>query len=861
MERQVTDTVSGDGERREIPGDRLEKKRILAIGVYPATLLLFTLAVVKPWLIAQQSPEKTGGQDLDTRNAATRDWPLVGGDLGGRHYSAVKQINLQNVQSLGGAWVSKTFEDGATSRSTPVITDGRVFLTAGSRIYALDAVSGEVLWKYQSDTIHQVPGNVLALAISGFTLPSTQGVSTGGGLVFAGLVNGTVIALRQSDGSLVWGRQVGDDPPAKREGHQTTDPPVYWKGFLYIGISADYGSRGRINALDAQTGREIWHFYTVPSPGDPGHETWPQDSDVWKRGGGGVWLPGTLDPDLGLLYFGTGNAVPQFGGEPRPGDNLFTVSVVALDMKTGKLRWHYQLIHHDIWEGDIATPLILYDAEINGEHRKGLGAMRADGHLFLLDRATGKPLVPVEERAVPQDSIQKTSPTQPYPVGNYGLLPECASWKDKIPAGFVLGCTFAPSAVSVPNLLAPGFSVRITPMTYSPDTGYFYAQGTSSIAWRRRTEDPYYFGPNGKVPGLKSTMVFGALDTKTGQLVWKRETPSEVAGRGAGAMSTAGGLLFRMIEGGNFAAFNAANGNIVWQSQTGYTGDPSPPASYEINGEQYVVVSAGPVAWAYKLNGKVPQASPPRMPLVRNDGFTGPVDDADQIETVSFQHDIDSNGNRYFIDEYSFNPYRARVSMTKVGARVTWVNNGRMVHTIAALDNSWTTGPLNPAATASVVFDRPGSYTYICKDHPWSYGQIIVMPELSGADLSGSMEAPSEKPSDAGGSFAQQVLRGKSEYDKSCGSCHGQDLSGRDPAPALAGDTFELHWVGRSVNDLFGKTYSTMPQTNPGSLPRQTYLDILAFLLRANNISVGKDQLNDGAANFKVLKISKELHQ
>ena len=140
-------------------------------------------------------------------------------------------------------------------------------------------------------------------------------------------------------------------------------PPIYWNGVLYIGVSADYGSRGRINALDAQTGREIRHFYTVPSPGDPGHETWPQDSDVWKRGGGGVWLPGTLDPDLGLLYFGTGNAVPQFGGEPRLGADLFIVSVVALDVKTGKLRWYYQVIHHDIWKGDIATPLILYDTE------------------------------------------------------------------------------------------------------------------------------------------------------------------------------------------------------------------------------------------------------------------------------------------------------------------------------------------------------------------------------------------------------------------------------------------------------------------------------------------------------------------
>ena len=832
------------------------KKRLAGPGISIATLLLFTLAVVGPSISARQSQEKTDVHDSDTRNAATSEWPLVGGDLGGRHYSALKQINLQNVKSLGGAWVSDTLDDGASSRSTAVMKDGRLFFNAGSRVYALNAKTGEVIWKYKTDS-RPVPGDLLALQRAGFGLPNAQGVGVGDGLVFVGLMDGQVLALRQTDGSLAWGRQVGQDPPPKREGTQVSDAPMYWNGVVYVGMSADYGLRGRINALDAKTGRELWHFFVVPGPGEAGHETWPQDSDVWRRGGGGVWLPGTVDPDLGLVYYATGNAVAQFAGELRPGDNLYTVSVVALDMKSGKLRWYRQLVHHDLWEADISTPIVLYDAEVNGQRRKGLGAMRADGYLFLLDRETGEPLLPVEERSVPQDPLQKTAATQPFPVGEEGLLPDCSTWKNKIPAGFVLGCTYTPPSVNVPNLLAPGFSVRVTPMSYSPDTGYFYAQGVSAIAWRRRAEDPYYFGPNGQVPGLNAISILAAIDARTGKLVWKKEVPPTILGRG-GSLASAGGLMFRLGDDGNMSAYNAATGEVAWQAQTGYAGGSGTPTSYEIDGQQYVAITSGPVVWAYKLNGNVPPRAAPRLPSPKKDDFSGPIEDTNQIETVSLQHDIDTTGNRYFIDEYSFNPYRIRLAMANGEARVTWVNNGRAVHTISALDNSWTTGPLNPAAQGSVVFNKPGSYTYICKDHPWSYGEIIVTPPESASDKTAANGALGEKLSSAGDSFAEQSQRGKGEYDKNCGSCHGQDLGGRDPAPALAGDTFSTHWLGRSVDDLFGRIHSTMPQSKPDSLPHQTYLDIVAFMLRANNVSVGKNGLSDDAAALKKLKISRQ---
>src|SRR6185436_17954728 len=170
------------------------------------------------------------------------------------------------------------------------------------------------------------------------------------------------------------------------------------------------------------TGKKAWEFFVVPGPEDAGHETWPP-SDSWKTGGGAIWLVGAADPDLGLVYFGTGNGVPQYAGDTRAGDNLYLCSVVALEIKTGKLRWHYQTIRHDIWEADIAESPVLFDTQIGGRARKGIAAMRTDGYLFMLDRETGKPLMQMEERKVRQDARSHTVASQPYPVGADGLQP------------------------------------------------------------------------------------------------------------------------------------------------------------------------------------------------------------------------------------------------------------------------------------------------------------------------------------------------------------------------------------------------------------------------------------------------------
>jgi alcohol dehydrogenase (cytochrome c) len=644
---------------------------------------------------------------------AAQDWPTVTGAAGNMRYSPLAQVTVQNVARLGGAWTSDKLEAAASSRAMPVVKDGLMFFTAPPFVYALDAKTGKTVWRYGAR-----PAQGAARGGAPASSPAREGVAVAEGLVFVGMSDARVVALREKTGELAWNQYVGDNPRDK--GQVISGAPLYSAGLVSFGLSADNGWRGQIVALDPKTGKEAWRFFAVPGAGEKGHDTWPATA-TWTRGGGAVWLVGTEDPASGSIYYVTGNGVPQLGGEGRAGDNLYLCSVIALDAKTGALKWHYQVIHHDIWEGDISSSPVLYDTQMDGRPRKGIAAIRADGYLFMLDRETGKPFMKVEERRVPQDALQKTSPTQPFPVGADRVLDDCDVWKTKTtPKGFEIGCFFTPPIVQKPNVLAPNYGMRVAPMAYSPQTGYFYATGATGLTWLRRAEDPHFFSNsfNSRVPGITALNygVIAAIDSRTNKVVWKKEYRP---GRPSGAMTTAGGLLFQGSPDGNLEALDARTGDRVWQFQTGAAGGPT--VAYDISGEQYVATISGSTVWAFKLGGTVPQAAAPPRPV--ENAFTGQATDTNQIETSSLARDNGFTGFRYFTDEYAFAPYRARV---KAGTPVTWRNNGRMVHTIVAQDGSWTTGPLQTGDVGGVTFDKPGTYTYICKEHPWAYGQLIV---------------------------------------------------------------------------------------------------------------------------------------
>jgi len=636
------------------------------------------------------------------RQPATKEWPLSGGDWGNTRFSNLTQITAENVGTLGGAWFHP-FNQGESSRASAIVANGRMFVPTGQALYALNPKTGEVLW-----TFKPAEGAI-----------TTKGVAVGEGLVFVSMAGAGMIAVKEDTGEQVWAGRIGDNPPLK--GQQIAAPPTYVDGLVISGMAnGDFGLRGRIVALDAKTGTEVWRFHTVPFEGEPGNETWPQDQTDWKPGGGGVWMMPAVDPDLGLVYLGIGNPIPQFGGELRKGDNLYTGSAVALDIKTGQLRWHYQVVRHDIWEADLGTPLILYDAVVEGKPRKAIAIISTYGYLYLLDRATGAPIFPIEERPFPQNARLYTSPTQPIPAGADKIGPACMPER-LIPAGFRGMCIYEPADVDLPNGMYPILNTRAAPMAYSPLTNHFYATAAIWPRWLKRPEDPKYFRSNPTLPGMKYEGLLASMSAETNKLAWEKTVPYRTQQNGSGFLVTAGGLLFHGNTDGLIDARDAVTSEIKWQFQTGADAN-QPVSGYEADGAQHVAVVTSGGVWAFKLGGTVaPRSAPPVPP--EGAGFTGRIVPTD---TIILGPEVPDSGLEFIRtakDEYTFDPLRAKAD---AGAKLTWKNEGQETHTISAVDGSWTTGPVEPGKSVTVTVPKAGTYTYVCKEHPWSYGELTA---------------------------------------------------------------------------------------------------------------------------------------
>jgi alcohol dehydrogenase (cytochrome c) len=500
---------------------------------------------------------------------------------------------------------------------------------------------------------------------------------------------------------------------------------------VFVTVSGGDGAlRGRVTAHEAKTGKEVWRFYTVPGPGELGHETWEGDS--WQHGGAAPWVVPALDADLGLIYVNTGQPWPDYNGSTRGGDNLFSDSVVALEAKTGKYRWHYQLLHHDIWDFDPPTPLILFDQMYSGETRKAIAAHTKQGWVYILDRVTGKALLPIEEKPVPQLALQKTAKTQPVPVGD-PTAPQCA---ERV-KGFVQGCMFAPFW-NMGNVAQPSASADWAPGAYDPRTGYIYfTTGVSTRVFRAGTEaivngrrvarNTGRFGP----VGTREYGLITALDSRTNRKVWQKEMPYLI-GFGSGVLATAGDLLFHGEPDGNLLALDSKTGQELWRFQTGFGAD-APAVTYEIDGEQYVAIASGggadshdsargDIVWAFKLGGRLNPLNGPvaPSPVVTFDG-SGPLV---KTTTIAIGRAWDARTNQLGDkDEYNYGPKRALVP---VGTQVTFVNEGDMPHTASDQGGTWDTGMLDPGQRITLTFDRAGDFIYYCLPHPWMMGQLIV---------------------------------------------------------------------------------------------------------------------------------------
>ena len=444
----------------------------------------------------------------------------------------------------------------------------------------------------------------------------------GEGMLFVGQLDANVVALDMKTGREVWRTAIED----WRNGYSIASAPLYYDGIVYSGISGgELGIRGRLTALDAKTGKILWRFYTVPAPGEYGSDTWPAPSGSIIPRGAPIWNTPALDPQLGLIYFATGNCGPDYDGSVREGDNLFCASIMALNAKTGQYAWHFQEVHHDIWDYDSASPVVLFDTVIDGQTRKGIAEAGKTGWVYILDRTNGKPLIGIDERPVPQDPRQKTAKTQPYPRGD-ATVPQCADPQPDLKTG----CIFTPFW-DEPVALQPSGQggTNWSPMPYSPDTGYFYVPGSIRTSVFERFPRQYRPGSiytSGAQEAAFHTPLAGtftAIDSKTNQIAWQHKLPYRMGG-GSGSSVTASGLLFRGEPDGNFVAVDAVTGKVLWKFQTGFGAD-APPIIYEVDGEQYIAIATGgnsiqrsatgDAVWSFSLKGTVgPAWWPPTPP-------------------------------------------------------------------------------------------------------------------------------------------------------------------------------------------------------------------------------------------------------
>lgn len=570
--------------------------------------LTLTISVVTDSLLAAEIiPASPAFSTADLAEPSTSGWITNGGSLSNQRYSPLTRINRDNVSDLKGVWragLNSALEFRHNNQAQPLIYEGILYIITGQDdVSAISIDTGEILWTYASNLTDED-----VFVCCGWV---SRGVGMGDGMIFVGQLDAKLLALDQKTGEVIWSIQAADP----EIGYSLTAAPLYYEGMVITGFAGgDLGTRGRIKAYDAKDGSEIWTFYTIPGPGEFGHDTWPQDSDIWELGGAPIWHTPAIDPELGMIYFSTGNAGPVLGGAVREGDNLFTASIVALDVNTGEYRWHFQEVHHDIWDYDAPNPVILFEAEYDGQMRKGLAQAGKTGWVYILDRITGEPLLGIEEREVMQEPRQATAATQPYPVGDALVaqsIPYAPENYKLINEGRIFTPFFEDAAVFTP--LA---AVNWPPSAYDPATNYMYICATDTANAARADDSQYepptfeqqFLGGAYVGAGLIRRGVFSALDLSTNRIVWQRQFND---GCRSGSLVTAGGLLFMGRSDGRLIALDVETGARLWEFRTEAPIN-SAVSTFIHDGEQYIATYAGgglfggqkgDGVWLFSLNG------------------------------------------------------------------------------------------------------------------------------------------------------------------------------------------------------------------------------------------------------------------
>ena len=561
------------------------------------------------------------------------NWITNGGTLSNQRYSPLDEIDTKNVADLKGVWMTDLGGSATAAKYSaegqPIVYEGVIYVPTGEDdVFAVSVETGDILWEYKGN-LDQKINTVCCGWLS-------RGVAIGDGKLYLGKLDGTLVALDQKTGQEVWSTEVG----SWKKGYTITAAPLYYEGMVITGVSGgEFSIRGRVQAYDAKTGKLVWQFWTVPGPGEVGHDTWPQDNDAWKHGGAPMWQTAAVDPELGLLYFSTGNASPDLDGSGRAGDNLFNVSVVAVDAKTGKYRWHYQMVHHDIWDYDAPSPVVLFDAG----GKKGLAQSPKTGWVYLLDRETGKPLLPIPEKPVPQSALQRTAKTQPIPSypsyiphevseKGYQAIVKVAKTNAKGKPVRVLRAKqiytpFEDNVVAITP--GPQGGNNWQPMSHNPGTNMFYVCAQAAVSGYSRSGKevpPAKRGTTFDLGSVFTTTGFGdwtgyftAVDADSGEIEWQKRWPESCY---SGSTTTAGNLVFVGRNTGELQAYNAETGEQLWSFQTG-AGANNTATIFEHDGKEHILFYAGGNSLAATPHGD-------NLWLFSLDGTLGPAQIAGQ---------------------------------------------------------------------------------------------------------------------------------------------------------------------------------------------------------------------------------------
>jgi alcohol dehydrogenase (cytochrome c) len=535
-------------------------------------VLLVFLILTRGVLSSQEQDAKPNGTNVrsaDLESPIANDWLSYNGDYSGRRYSPLSQINVQNVNQLRPEWVfhSRTSDH---MEVTPVVVNGTMFVTSANDVFALDAQTGRTVWHYSRPISEGL--------IDDASRHISRGVAIWHDRVYRETDNAHLLCLDARSGNLIWDVAYAD----WNGNYGATSAPLVVNDKVIVGTSGgDDGVRGFVAAYDPESGKLVWRFWTIPKHGEFGSDSWP--GDLYLHGGGTTWMPGTYDPELKTLFWTTSNPAPDFEGSVRPGDDLYTDCVLALDPDTGKLKWYFQFTPHDLFDYDATETPVLVDAAYKGQPRKLLVQANRNGFVYVLDRTSGEFL----------------SATQ---------FAEKLNWASGVDAkGRPIRTDVKPTPDG--TKVCPGYSGATNwfSPSYSETSHLFYFMALEQCQTYFSAQEPQRFTPGKEfystgvkhISGEESQKILMAFDVANGTFAWKYPQVGPAHSTG-GTMTTAGGLLFFGDDGQSFEAVKVDDGKPLWHFTIGQDMSAS-PMTYAINGRQYVAIAAGSDIFSFAL--------------------------------------------------------------------------------------------------------------------------------------------------------------------------------------------------------------------------------------------------------------------